>query len=79
MSSRQFNQDASGAKRAAAGGPVYITDRGRPAHVLLTFEAYQELIGTHSILERLGEPEGVEDMEFVAPRLDEPGRPAEFE
>jgi len=38
LSSRQFNQDASKAKRAALAGPVIITDRGRPAHVLLTFE-----------------------------------------
>ena len=28
MSSRDFNQDTSGAKRAAKEGPVFITDRG---------------------------------------------------
>ena len=38
-SGRQFNQDASGAKRAAADGPVFITDRGRPSHVLMTIVA----------------------------------------
>ena len=37
LSSRQFNQDTSRAKKAAIAGPVFITDRGRPAHVLLTF------------------------------------------
>ena len=45
MTSRQFNQDTSRAKRAAADGPVFITDRGRPAHVLLTIEAYRRLTG----------------------------------
>jgi hypothetical protein len=45
LSSRAFNQDASGAKRAAAEGPVFITDRGRPAHVLMTIEDYQRLAG----------------------------------
>ena len=40
-SSREFNQDTSGAKRAANGGPVFITDRGRPAHVLLTYEHFR--------------------------------------
>ncbi|PKM01702.1 MAG: prevent-host-death protein, partial [Gammaproteobacteria bacterium HGW-Gammaproteobacteria-6] len=45
LSSRQFNQDASRAKKAAQTGPVIITDRGRPAHVLLTFEQYQRLSG----------------------------------
>jgi prevent-host-death family protein len=42
-SSREFNQDASGAKRAAEKGPVYITDRGRPAHVLLSIDDYRRL------------------------------------
>ena len=48
LSSRQFNQDASKAKKAALTGPVFITDRGRPAHVLLTFEAYQKITGGHT-------------------------------
>jgi prevent-host-death family protein len=45
LSSREFNQDASGAKKAAKHGPVFITDRGRPAHVLLTFDEYKKLTG----------------------------------
>ena len=43
FSSRQFNQDSSRAKKAAQAGPVFITDRGQPAHVLLTFDAYKKL------------------------------------
>lgn len=43
ISSREFNQGASEAKRAANTEPVFITDRGRPAHVLMRFEAYQQL------------------------------------
>ena len=43
MTSREFNQDAGRAKRAALDGPVFITDRGKPAHVLLTIEEYQKL------------------------------------
>lgn len=45
LTSREFNQDASGAKKAARRGPVFITDRGRPAHVLLTIEEYRRLAG----------------------------------
>jgi antitoxin (DNA-binding transcriptional repressor) of toxin-antitoxin stability system len=41
MSSREFNQDTSRAKKAAQAGPVFITDRGRPGHVLLTIEEYE--------------------------------------
>lgn len=70
MTSRAFNQDTSAAKRAAGRGPVYITDRGRPAHVLLTYEAYEQLIGTRRVLDVLAEPQGVEDVEFDAPTFD---------
>jgi prevent-host-death family protein len=43
LSSREFNQDTSRAKRAAKRGPVFITDRGRPSHVLLSVEDYERL------------------------------------
>lgn len=77
LSSREFNQDTSRAKQAAYKGPVFITDRGRPAHVLLTIEDYQKLAGCHaSIVDLLGMP-GVEDIEFDPPRLsDGSPRPA---
>ncbi|MDZ3836745.1 MAG: type II toxin-antitoxin system Phd/YefM family antitoxin [Rhodospirillales bacterium] len=69
ISSRQFNQDAGGAKKAASLGPVFITDRGRPAHVLLTFEAYQQLVGAEpSLLQALAQSGGG-DLDFEPPRL----------
>lgn len=43
MSAREFNRDVSAAKRHAADGPVVITDRGRPAFVLLSIDEYQRL------------------------------------
>ncbi len=46
VSSREFNRDVSAIKRAATSGPVIITDRGRPSHVLLSFADYQRLTGT---------------------------------
>jgi prevent-host-death family protein len=45
MSAREFNQDVSAAKRAAASAPVIITDRGKPSFVLLSFEEYRRLTG----------------------------------
>jgi PHD/YefM family antitoxin component YafN of YafNO toxin-antitoxin module len=67
--SRQFNQDASGAKKAAHHGPVFITDRGKPAHVLMTINQYQRLSGAFtSIIDMLALPEGAESIEFDAPR-----------
>ena len=67
ISSREFNQDTAGSKKAAEKGPVFITDRGRPAHVLLTYETYEELTGTHSVLDTLSRPTGVEDVDFDVP------------
>jgi prevent-host-death family protein len=78
VSSREFNQDTSGAKKAAERGPVFITDRGRPSHVLMTFDAYEKLLGVR-VVERLGEPAGVEDVELVIPPSDGLPRPATFD
>ena len=78
LTSREFNQDASGAKRAASKGPVFITDRGRPAHVLLTIEDYQRLTGgQRKIADALAMPGG-EDVEFEAPRVEIKSRPADL-
>lgn len=70
LSSREFNQDASKAKKAAQHGPVFITDRGRPAHVLLTIEQYQRLTGQigADIVDMLAMPEGG-DVAFEPPKL----------
>ena len=66
--SREFNQDAGGAKRAAEEGPVYITDRGRPAHVLLSIDDYRSLTESGgSIVDQLAmRPDDAVD--FDAPR-----------
>jgi prevent-host-death family protein len=69
LSSREFNQDTSGAKKAARRGPVFITDRGRPAHVLLTIEDYRRLAGgAMSLAEALAQP-GDADFDFKPPRV----------
>jgi len=69
LSSREFNQNTSGAKKAAKRGPVIITDRGRPAHVLLSIEQYQRLAGGQkSLLDALAQTKGG-DFDFEPPRL----------
>lgn len=79
LSSREFNQDAGGAKKAALRGPVFITDRGRPAHVLLSIEDYRKLTGKQpNIVELLAMPEAGA-VEFNPPRLrDTLRRPAKL-
>ena len=79
ISSREFNQDAGGAKKAAEKGPVIITDRGRPAHVLLSFENYQKLLRGPSLLEALAQKEAG-DFDFDPPRMgDDITRPVDFD
>ena len=70
VTSREFNQDVSKIKRAALNGPVFITDRGHPAHVLLSIEDYQKLTQTkESILDLLAMSK-VADIEFEIPKRD---------
>lgn len=58
ISSREFNQDVAKAKRAASSGPVIITDRGEPSHVLLSISLYQHLTGgTANIGDLIGDPD----------------------
>ena len=78
FSSRQFNQDASKAKKAAKAGPVFITDRGRPAHVLLTFDDYKKITGRHTKIADLLAMPGIEDIEIDFPRLRDLARPADL-
>lgn len=78
LSSREFNQGASEAKRAAKKGPVFITDRGQPAHVLLSFADYQRLIKQRrNIADALALPDQA-DIDFDLPRVSINIRPAEF-
>jgi prevent-host-death family protein len=69
LTSRELNQDIGRAKREAKQGPVFITDRGRPAHVLLSIEDYRRLTGRgRTLAEALAMP-GVADIDFDPPRL----------
>jgi prevent-host-death family protein len=76
LSSRQFNQDASKAKKAAEAGPVFITDRGKPAHVLMTFEAYKKMTGGRTKIADLLAMPGVDAVELEIPPLRDPVQPA---
>lgn len=69
LPSREFNQDTNKAKRAAQYGPVFITDRGRPAHVLLSFEEYLRITSSHrKIADALAMPADAADIDFDPPR-----------
>ena len=55
-------------QKATREGPVIITDRGKPAHVLLSIEEYQKLTGVGaSIVELLVMPDAP-DIDFDTER-----------
>lgn len=69
ISSRELNQDVTRAKKAAKNGPVFITDRGKHAHVLLSIEEYQRLTRQNrNVVDSLAMP-GVADIEFKQQRM----------
>ena len=70
FSSREFNQDVTKVKRAAKEGPVTITDRGRPAYVLMTHEDFERLSKPRkTIVDMLAQDEPEADFDFDPPRL----------
>lgn len=78
LTSREFNQDTARAKRAANDGPVFITDRGRPSHVLLSIAEYERITGKRrSLVEALSMP-GLAEIEFDPPRSRELPRGADL-
>ncbi len=71
LSSREFQQNASQAQKAAENGPVFITSRGKPAHVLLSIEEYRRITGKRrSIVDALAMP-GLADIELEIPKRTE--------
>lgn len=79
VTSREFNQDVSKIKHASLNGPVFITDRGHTAHVLLTIEDYQKLTKTkENIIDLLAMPDA-SDIDFEPPKLNKKiYRPEDF-
>ena len=67
MTSREANQDFSRAKREARSGPVIITERGRPANVLLSYEEYRRLVGRRINIVDAQQMPGQEEIEFEPP------------
>lgn len=79
ISSREFNQFVSDAKRAANDGPVLITDRGEPAYALLNIKDYYKLAGNQlSLAEALAQQGDDADFDFEPPTVDVVFKPADL-
>ena len=91
VSSREFNQDTAKAKRAANHGPVFITTRGQPTHVLITKAEYDRARGETqpvevakskpfvSLADVLADPRPEADFEFEFPEFKGAFKGFEFE
>lgn len=79
VTSREFNQDVGKAKRAAERGPVTITDRGRPAFVLMTYEEYRRLAGPRRSIADLLNHEESKHLDFEPERMGDWSRPFDFD
>lgn len=78
ISSRELNQDIGRAKKAAKHGPVFITDRGKLSHVLLSAEDYQRLTGKRrNLVDALSMP-NLSEIDFEPARLTIQSRTVDF-
>lgn len=78
LTGRELNQDLGRAKRAANDGPVIITDRGKPAHVLLSFEEFKRLTGKMRTLGDMLAMPGAESVDLPLPSRTESAQPVDL-
>ncbi|WP_339056773.1 type II toxin-antitoxin system Phd/YefM family antitoxin [Candidatus Regiella endosymbiont of Tuberolachnus salignus] len=78
LSSRELNQDIGRAKKAARQGPVFITDRGKTAHVLLSIEEYQRITGNRRNIVKALAMSGLADIDFEPQGITIQSRTVEF-
>lgn len=67
ITSREFNRNVSGAKRAAERGPVTITDHGRRSHVLMTAAEFDRITTGGELVGARLRMQGVEHLELQLP------------
>ncbi|MBB4226555.1 type II toxin-antitoxin system Phd/YefM family antitoxin [Rhizobium mongolense] len=67
ISSREFQQNANQAQKATRQGPVFITNRGRTAQVLLSIEDYHRLTGKRQNIADLLAMSELADIELEIP------------
>ena len=79
LTSKEFEKDPNGARKAGSSGPVFISQRGRRAFALLSIEEYRRIGGrTESILDLPAMPV-VAEIDLDPPQIGgEPFKPGDF-
>ncbi len=78
LTSGEFDRDPRRAMTAAKDGPVFITDRGTPSHVLLSIEAYRKLTASPVTIGDLIGMTDAAHLEFDPPKAVIRLKPADF-
>ncbi len=82
LSSRDFNQNVAKAKHLADIQPVFVTDRGQLAYVLMSYAKYQQLNAQQKTnAERVSMTQAQADLideDFEFARIDIQERPLEW-
>ncbi|WP_426233524.1 type II toxin-antitoxin system Phd/YefM family antitoxin [Pararhizobium sp. DWP3-4] len=78
LTSRELNHDVSGAKKAAQHGPVIITDRGKPSHVLMTYDDFNRLSGKRRNLVEILSMPGLSEIDFSPEPAEIVSRPVDL-
>lgn len=74
MSSQEFNRHPTSVKRQADREPVYITERGEPAYVVVSIEEFRRLQGTsESDLVSYLRSDEFDDYDLPTVEIDVPG------
>lgn len=79
ISSREFQQNANQAQKATRQGPVFITNRGRTAQVLLSIEDYHRLTGKRQNIADLLAMPGLADIDLEIPSRLERAAPVDLD
>ncbi|WP_299969332.1 type II toxin-antitoxin system Phd/YefM family antitoxin [uncultured Roseobacter sp.] len=78
LTSREFNQNVSKAKRDALSGPVFVTDRGQPSHVLLSYDEYRRLTSEPTNIVEALSMKGLSSVDFETEKVSPSIKPVDL-
>jgi prevent-host-death family protein len=78
ITSREFNRSVSKVKKAARSAPVFITERGKLSHVLLSIAEYKKITEGYVKIADLLAVSAEDTLELEVPKRTETARAADL-
>lgn len=75
---RDFNQRINEAKKFSNKEMVFVTDHGKPTHVLMSIDHYQKLQGKSKNIVQLIGMKKADDIDFEPSKMGSISKPVEF-